>query len=60
MTKSEFHDLVASAFAEYFPKLNSDDFVAALIDDLQGTDIELEDDSNEDDYYAPGHDDEGY
>lgn len=47
MTKSEFHDYVVSAFTEYFPKIseeNRSDFIATLIDDLQGTDIDLEDD----------------
>jgi hypothetical protein len=53
MTKAEFHDLVASAFTEYFPKIGEhsrDSFIDQLIDDLQGTDIALEDDSDGDEY----------
>jgi len=47
MTRKEFHDLVASAHAEYFPKAsaaNRDNFISTLMDDLEGSDIELEND----------------
>ncbi len=50
MTRSEFRDYVLSAHAEYFPKANAtnrDAFIAVLMDDLEGTDIELESDEEE-------------
>lgn len=59
MTKSEFKDIVLSAHAEYFPKAspaNRDSFVGVLIEDLEGTDIELEDDEDD----APYEEEDGY
>lgn len=50
MKRSEFKDIVTSAHAEYFPKANRgtvSSFVAVLIDELEGSDVELEDDEFE-------------
>lgn len=50
MKRSEFKDIVASAHAEYFPKANLTtvhNFIAVLIDELEGSDVELEDDEFE-------------
>jgi hypothetical protein len=52
MTKKEFKDVVLSAHAEYFPKAsvpNTKEFIQAVIDELEGTFIDFEDDGLEDD-----------